>query len=651
MRLSGVFSRMVIYLVSVTFSARAQNDAGLYRDSLLLQLRTMPADTNKVLTLITIGQQYENNLPDSAIYYYEQVHKLSKRLNYPDGFVRYVNNYTAILNMQAKYDQSLTLLQKARDTCVQHHLDGQIWKVLLNIGSLYQYKQEYEKAASYYLASLPMAEKWGSNSQVSLIYGNICGLYRDLERYNKALGYGRQSVAWAEKTQDALTLSSACINLGNVLNNIGQRPEALSYLRKAYRLSKNAGDLALMETSLINIANTYDRSSEASAYLPIYREVLPLARSLEDITSETLALKGIAEALYWLQQYDAAQTTLDTTITFALKNNQRNTAKMMLLLMSDIQIAKGNSKKSVSFRNAYDSLQMAIVNEGMLKNIQELETKYDVQKRKQELLQKDLLLAQGKQAALRQRIGLLLACAGILILALLLYFGYRYYRHRQQLQQKELATLQAEQENVRLKAQLEGQEQERQRISQEIHDDMGSGLTSVMFMSRMVKEPAPIAQKLHLAAKGLLRKMNEIIWTLNASQDTLDSLLAYMRLNLVELLENAGMSYHFDFPENLPNIFVSQQYRRNFYLATAEVINNVLKHAEATDVFITATINSQLEINIKDNGKGFDQRNIHRFGNGLNNLKHRMAQIEGRFAIKSDNVNGTVVRFTAPLNL
>lgn len=639
----------VLLLFIFATTVKAQMIVGLNTDSLKMRLRTMPADSNKVHTLIRMGQQYENNAADTAIYYYDQARALSIGIGYHAGFAHYVNNYSAVLNVQGKFDESLALNLRSTDTCRRYGLTSLLIKALINTGVVYQYRDEYEKAAKYYLEAMPMLEQENNTAMLSIQYGNLCGLYRNLEQPLKALQYARLALSYAEKTNDLTLTGAACNNLGNALHDAGSTAAAIPHIRRAYNIGKTTNDLNMQETALINLGNTYNRAKDADAYLPVYKSALPLAETLEDVSGKTIALKGIAEGLYWKKQYQAAAATLDTLIPFAFENSQLHMGAGLLMLMSDVQIALGNPALSLLYRERYDSLQAAHLNELLVKNVQELETKYKVERQQHALLQKDLQLAARQKEALRQRFWLLVTVAGLLILMVSLYSGYRFFRHKRQLDRQAMEALIAEQENLRLRAKIDGQNQERLRISQEMHDDMGSGLTSILFLSRMMPPAEPAAEKIQHTAGGLVRKMNEIIWSMNPGQDSLDSLLAHIRVNTAELLAHAGLEYHFDIMPDVPDIVLGQAFRRHMYLAVKEAVHNVVKHAAASRVDITIRTNGELAINIRDNGKGYDPAHGRPFGNGLNNLRLRMEQIGGKFEITA--AAGTIVSLTGPLPL
>lgn len=639
---------LVLIILVTGNSSSGQMITGLNKDSLKRVTASMAEDTNKVENYILLGQQYESNIPDSAVYYYKQANQLSTRLNYPSGIIRYVNNYTAVLNMQGKYDESLKLHQQALALCDKYDLNDLRVKSLLNIGVVYQLKEDYRTAADHYLKYLPVLERTAGAQQLSTVYGNLSGLFRDLNQPQKAVGYARQSVQYAEKSKDPYTIGRAYNNLSNTLQKTGSLKEREQYLVKALGIARQLNDIDLQETSLINLADLYSQSASPDKYIALYRTALPLADSLGDPYGKSLALHGIALGLFMKKQYQqAAQQALEA-LSYSRRNEQQESESKVLLLLSDIQIALGNLSLSTRYRNEYDSVYASIVNADLVKNVQELETKYEVEKKQSQILKQDLLLEQKNREALRQRTWLWISLAGTGLMVFLLFWGYRFYRQRQQLNKRELEALQAEQENIRLKSLIEGQVQERQRISQELHDDVGSGLTSMLFLSRAIQGQEDVVGRLRQTAASLVQRMNEIIWIMNHENDTIESMVAYMRLHIAEALDNAGIDYHFTVTDPLPERPLSQEFRRAVYLCAKEAAHNSIKHAGASRVDIDIKINDRMMVTITDHGKGMDAKKITGLGNGLKNMRRRMEGIGGGFDIQSTG-QGVQVTLDAPL--
>lgn len=637
----------LIFSLLMTDAAKAQMVIGLNTDSLRQLLNAMPADTSKVLAFIRLGQQYENSRPDSAIYFYKQAGSLSSSLNYPAGIVHYINNYTAVLNVQGKFDESLKLCLEAVDICRQQGMKQQYVKSLINVGAVYQYKENYDSAASYYLKSLPLLESANDRQALSLVYGNLCGLYRNLSQPEKAAGYARKALQYAEAVKNPYTIARACINLGNALKDMNKTSEAIPYISRARKIGAELNDVDMQETALINLGDLYTKTNDPDKYIPVFQSALPLAETLNDVYGKSLALQGIAEGLYHKKQFRQAETKTAEALAFTRQHDQKEALSNLLMLMSDIQIALGDTRSSQYYRGQHDSVQNALMNESLLKNVQELETRYEVEKKQHEIFKKNLLLEEKNRESRRQRYWLIASASGILLLSLILFLTYRFYRQKQQLDRKKIEALHAEQENIRLKAILEGELRERRRISQEMHDDMGSGLTSMLFLSRSIEGADEATGKIKNTAESLIRKMNEIIWAMNYEQDSLDSLIAYIRINAAETLDNAGIHYRFQVSDPIPDLYVNQQFRRHIYLTVKEAVHNIIKHAAATEVNIDILTGRELEIAIQDNGKGFGHNRQRRFGNGIKNMEERIRDLNGRFELVAEK--GTLVRLSIPL--
>jgi signal transduction histidine kinase len=194
---------------------------------------------------------------------------------------------------------------------------------------------------------------------------------------------------------------------------------------------------------------------------------------------------------------------------------------------------------------------------------------------------------------------------------------------------------------------LTAQQEERNRISADMHDDLGAGMTTISLYSELAKtklanNPIPEIDKISSAANDLLNKMNAIIWSMSSSNDSLSNMIAYIRSYALEYFENTGIRCTIEIAENLPNIEVIGEIRRNVFLVVKEALNNILKHAKASEVSIKLVrVNNGLILYIQDNGRGIDLDKVSPFGNGLKNMKKRMADIGVEFTI--ENSNGTLI--------
>lgn len=194
--------------------------------------------------------------------------------------------------------------------------------------------------------------------------------------------------------------------------------------------------------------------------------------------------------------------------------------------------------------------------------------------------------------------------------------------------------------------------EERARISKDMHDEIGSGLTRIAMMSEMLQTSGgrgAETQKISAAARSLVQSMSEIIWALNPAQDSVEGLLSYLREQIHQFLEPFNIHYSIDFPENVRRRALSNVQRRNIYLTAKEAVNNVMKHANAAAIQIIArTDGGMLCFEVSDNGSGFSMTAVRRSANGLRNMQRRMEEIGGYFHCES-LTRGTRVSFGIPL--
>jgi signal transduction histidine kinase len=231
------------------------------------------------------------------------------------------------------------------------------------------------------------------------------------------------------------------------------------------------------------------------------------------------------------------------------------------------------------------------------------------------------------------------------------------YKNRRQLisQARERERLKAENQMKEYEKELavfKAQQQERERISADIHDELGSGMTAIRLMSEIarnkMKENTPVElDRISQSADEVLNKMNAIIWSMNSGNDTLDNLVSYIRAYALEYFENTPIECHVKTPDKIGDMELTGDKRRNIFLCIKETLNNALKHSKASTINIDFNINSELVISISDNGIGIDLKNIRQFGNGLNNIARRMQSIGGEYKIESNN--GTITTLTLPL--
>jgi signal transduction histidine kinase len=151
---------------------------------------------------------------------------------------------------------------------------------------------------------------------------------------------------------------------------------------------------------------------------------------------------------------------------------------------------------------------------------------------------------------------------------------------------------------------------ERQRISAEMHDDIGAGLSGIRLLTEMTKNKvkgtaaSSEVEKIYDSVGDISAKMKEVIWSLNTENDELSSLISYIQRQARSWLENYPCQLNITIPEKIPDVEIDGESRRNIFLTVKEAVHNIIKHSGADKVTIDIACDEQLIITVSDNGKG-----------------------------------------------
>lgn len=205
---------------------------------------------------------------------------------------------------------------------------------------------------------------------------------------------------------------------------------------------------------------------------------------------------------------------------------------------------------------------------------------------------------------------------------------------------------------------LRSMEQERTRIAQDLHDDLGSEITTVgMLVERAKFSGVSAAQQtryldqLSETARAMVATLDEIVWTMNPRHDSLISLVGYLGNFAERFLALGNIKLSLNVPVKMPEIPVASHIRHQLFMVFKEALANVVHHAAATEVRINMTVNSNnLQCEIADNGQGLAPSNPDETANGLANMKERIEKLGGQFEINNGPNAGANLRFEVPLN-
>jgi signal transduction histidine kinase len=226
------------------------------------------------------------------------------------------------------------------------------------------------------------------------------------------------------------------------------------------------------------------------------------------------------------------------------------------------------------------------------------------------------------------------------VIAIVRYISFRHI-------QRELSRLEQ-------RAQLD---KERTRIARDLHDDLGCSLNKVALTLDMTQRQIESTQSVNgklqdcsAMVRQAAKSVDEIVWAINPRNDSLHYLVDYISQFAVEFLHAAEISCRVDLPDSVPNCGVSPEARHNLFLVVKEALNNIARHAQATEVHLRVTVTGEeISFTLEDNGRGFERPPENATCDGLRNMRQRMDEIGGQFELKTSPGAGTRVTFFYPL--
>jgi signal transduction histidine kinase len=629
------FSKKLLVLWFVLFSScmNIYAQTSIKKDSLRAIIRKSKQDTSMVWALLDYGRIMSDESVDSAGFYYKKGLELSKKLKFNKGFSGY---YANIIFLEGYRKQNKNLGLKLADDyenfARKEKSDYFLAKSYFSHAIVYQANDQSDSAVYYYDKALKAYEKINDLSELAVIYLNISGIYLDQKLYDIGLDYAKKALSADTKAKDTLGMIADNVNLSIAYYEKKDSKQEEKHNREALRLSEKVKSPYRIMVACINMAEMFKDRNNYDSSLIYSKKAYQLSIKYGSNVTRIENLLGMAHAYMKKKDYANAYKYLNLATTDdAIKELSLERTLYLTELKIDIYKNTGRYKEAAFLLEDYNKLTDSSFVISTQEKVLEFNNKLKKAESEKVILSKEVEINKQKTWIY------LLSISGIALL-LLGFLFYRYQNKKQEAKNQQIKLLEQENEFVAIKSSLEGQLNERVRISKEIHDDLGSSLTSISLLTEVLKTKVdgikvPEVAKISATSARMVDSMNEIVWALNVHNDTLDSLVAFIRKYARDFLQDTSIKLVFE--EDVNQDFTLQgNVRRSIYLVVKEAINNVVKHAYAQQVKLNIQANdNKLTIVIEDDGHGINEARKSAFGNGLRNMKQRIEDIGGTFAM------------------
>ncbi len=633
------------------------------RDSLLRILSHSREDSDGAMTMIYLGAEYEYNQPDSALYFFRRAYDLSTRVHFVRGIVNGLSLQAGILADRNDLDSAIALDSAALVLSQKANYQPGLAAVYNNIALLYDNKGDLVRSVDYYLRAIAMDEQFHDDSRLATGYSNISGVYMHLNEYEKAYAYSLKGIALGRKSQDKNAIESGYLNLSAALIKTNRRDSALIVLRDLGTLAMAYRDNDIVVGSLDNICAIYADKGQWALLRENATKLLDFARSAKEDQGIFLGQTRMFEYYWSTKDYSKAMGAIQEAIGRAraegLKKNLSNAYEKAAML----ELVQGHVKAYSRYRVMKDSIDELVLSDRIVKNTQELETRYSLNKKQAEI--DDLEKRQRiQQLVVRQQyltIAILAVIAAVVLLFSILY--RRTYLQKKKLlmadamlHQQRIAELEKERQLLATEAVLRGQVEERSRLAKDLHDGLGSILSGTKYFFTNMKDNLIISPETAAAFERGMGMLDKSIHELRrVAHNMMPEALIKFGLDsalrdFCQSIDQSGgikltyLSYDID-ESTIPEARAAAIYR-----IVQELVNNILKHAEARTALVQVIRKEiALSIAVEDDGRGFDISALaDSEGIGYLNLKNRVAWLNGTIDIQSEAGKGTSVNIEIP---
>ena len=629
-------------------------------DTLKSQLKLTTNDTSKIDLLNKISRQfYFNGEVEQIIPYAENALKLAERIKYKKGICMSFKNIGTAYKMFGDNSKAIDYFQKAlkiseeiKDKAIQAD-------ILAYIGLVYEGQDDYKFAFATFLRSLKLREEIKDEKGIASSYNNIGIIYYNQGSYNQALDYYNKSLILKSKLQEHRGIVELYNNIGNVYMDQSKFDSTLSILFKALDLEKKLQDKNGLALTFNNLGLCYRLINKNDSALFYHKKSLAINQLMKNKKGIALAAYNVGYDFFNLNKIDSAKYYAEISLFTSQEINNLYIKRSSITLLSLIHEKNKDYKAALLFNRMASEINDTIYSIESQRNTAEMNAKYETEKKENEIKllnsENNIKTLEIKEQEHRINNHGILIGALIILIVLVIALSWLIISRKEIKQKGILKTELLKQQELRTEAIIDTQEKERKRIAQDLHDGIGQTLASVKV--NLVN----ISAQSKLNSENNLEKIQQTIKSLDDAYKEVRTLSHKM---MPKALEEVGLSGAFN--DLLEKSFSNSKIKYTFekdninrlnenieiglYRIFQELLNNILKHADATEVAVHLhKTHTHVILMVEDNGIGIKSNMESGSGIGLSNIETRTHALKGHFSLNSIGTNGTVAVIRIPI--
>jgi two-component system sensor histidine kinase UhpB len=605
----------------------------------VLKMKDDPAfDKFKANAAIRLAGSYSaTGKIDSVDYYFDLTESFIA--SYPEDQKLAYNLYNGKgihFNRVGRFEDALIQYENALE--LDHQVIGldNIAGLYLNLSNVYKQMDDQKSYFDATYKALEVFEKTQNKTGLAFIYNSLGTAHYHMKNYEEAEKYLLKSMEYRKLLGDKRGEAMVYGNLGNVFMDMKEHEKAKEYLSLALEMNESLGLKELVGVQLYNLGKNYLEMENYELAIAHFQRSRIVLQEAGANTFEAKILADLGKAQNMLAQEEDAYLSLKSATETAETQKKYSEAITAFRNLKEYYQDQGKFEEALKAQTKEYAYRDSIGIGALQAQLRELESKYalDLKENEISLLKTEQQLDRAELAKRKAYQNLIIA----VLIFLTLMAGILVNKYRIVGRTKRLLEV----------------EKLRNAIARDLHDDLGSTLSSIHILSQMAMQNEDESNKnlflkINTQTASMMDKLSDIVWSIHPNNDNLEQLLSKMQEFAAEILEPKGVTYHFEVGEDAESVKLDLEKRRNLFLIFKEALNNAAKYAESKHLDIKLNVEGgKLILMIKDDGKGFDQKLIKK-GNGLFNMHQRASMMGGNMVIESFPQMGTSILLTAPV--
>ena len=615
------------------------------------QILNAKSDTNKVKSLSDLCWNYRFKSADSALTFGQQALQLATQINFPKGIAQAYNDMAIIYIDKANFRSATNYLNEAMKIRKQLNDSTGIAALYNKLGIIAQKQGRLKEALENQIEALKIYRNLGQDKWIGYSLNNIAIIHQNLGNLDNALKYHQEALEYRIKQKDREGETTSYGNMANLYAKMHDTIQAVNYYEKALSLSRELKKDELISANLSNISNIYMGQKKYDKALALFTESLQIRERIGDSKGIASTLARMGTVYTETGRFKQASEALNRSLKIARNVAVLEEELSALLGLAKLKALTHQTDSSFVLMRQYIALKDSVYDTRLKQQILDVQTQYETDKLEQDLylIKKDKEFTEVKLQQRKTELWLLI----FVMISITGAAIFLFYRHQQR--QKAATDAQRIQEQeARINAVFQAQEEERRRIAKELHDGVGQTISAIKMNYQSLsgkaaeKELAPEFEKIGKMLENAGTEVRNISHQMIPKELEQFGLIPAVEGMLSLNLENSPVQYQFEhsgFSER-----IGSQIELVLFRVLQELVSNVIKHSKASQLTVQLVkLKTHVVMNVSDNGIGFDADRKEKNGIGLLNIASRIDAIKGNLHYDSVSGKGTTITIRTPL--